>query len=58
MWNIFNSTTGAKPMELDLGAYRQVCSNGAIAHTSYSSTSVPHTEQGQYTLQEMVLGLI
>jgi len=44
-------------MELDLGAYRQVCSNGAIAHTSYSSTSVPHTEQGQYTLQEILCDL-
>jgi len=55
--NIFNSTTGAKPMELDLGAYRQVCSNGAIAHTSYSSAKVPHTEQGQYTLQEILCDL-
>ena len=55
--NISNSTTGIKPMELDLGAYRQVCSNGAIAHTSYSSAKVPHTEQGQYTLQEILCDL-
>ncbi len=32
--NISNSCTGAKPMELDLGAYRQVCSNGLIAHVN------------------------
>ena len=55
--NITNSTSGVKPMELDLGAYRQVCSNGAIAHTSYSSAKVPHTEQGQYTLQEILCDL-
>ena len=55
--NIFNSTTGAKPMELDLGAYRQVCSNGMIAHTSYSNASVPHTEKGQYSLQEILCDL-
>ncbi len=50
--NISNSCTGAQPMELDLGAYRQVCSNGLIAHTSYSNEKVPHTEKGQYSLQE------
>lgn len=55
--NIFNSTTGAKPMELDLGAYRQVCSNGMIAHTSYSNAKVPHTEKGQYSLQEILCDL-
>ena len=55
--NIFNSTTGVKPMELDLGAYRQVCSNGMIAHTSYSNAKVPHTEKGQYSLQEILCDL-
>ncbi len=55
--NISNSCTGAKPMELDLGAYRQVCSNGLIAHTSYSNEKVPHTEKGQYSLQEILCDL-
>ena len=55
--NIFNSTTGVKPMELDLGAYRQVCSNGMIAHTSYSNAKVPHSEKGQYDLQEILCDL-
>ena len=55
--NIFNSCNGSKPMELDLGAYRQVCSNGLIAHTSYSSEKVPHTEKGQYSLQEILCDL-
>jgi hypothetical protein len=55
--NIQNSCNGSKPMELDLGAYRLVCSNGAIAHTSYSHAEVPHTEKGQYDLQEILCDL-
>jgi len=55
--NIQNSCNGSKPMELDLGAYRLVCSNGAIAHTSYSSAKVPHSEKGQYNLQEILCDL-
>jgi hypothetical protein len=55
--NIQNSCNGFKPMELDLGAYRLVCSNGAIAHTSYSNAKVPHSEKGQYDLQEILCDL-
>jgi hypothetical protein len=44
-------------MNLDLGAYRLVCSNGAIAHTSYSHAKVPHSEKGQYSLQEILCDL-
>ena len=55
--NIQNSCNGSKPMELDLGAYRLVCSNGAIAHTSYSNAEVPHSEKGQYSLQEILCDL-
>jgi hypothetical protein len=54
---IRNSCNGSSPMELDLGAYRQVCSNGTIAHTSYSNAKVPHTEKGQYSLQEILCDL-
>jgi len=55
--NIQNSCNGSKPMELDLGAYRLVCSNGAVAHTSYSNAKVPHSEKGQYNLQEILCDL-
>jgi hypothetical protein len=55
--NISNTCNGSKPMELDLGAYRQVCSNGMIAHTSYSSEKVPHSEQGQQSLQDILCDL-
>jgi hypothetical protein len=44
-------------MELDLGAYRQVCANGLIAHTSFSSEEVPHSEKGQYSLNEILCDL-
>jgi hypothetical protein len=34
-----------------------VCSNGALAHTSYSNAKVPHSEKGQYSLQEILCDL-
>ena len=52
--NIQNSCNGSKPLEMDLGAYRLVCSNGTVAHTSYSNAKVPHSEQGQYSLNEIL----
>jgi hypothetical protein len=55
--NISNTCNGSKPMELDLGAYRQVCANGMIAHTSYSSEKVPHSEKGQQSLQDILCDL-
>jgi hypothetical protein len=55
--NISNTSNGSKPMELDLGAYRQVCANGLIAHTSFSSEEVPHSEKGQYSLNEILCDL-
>jgi len=55
--NITNSCDGSKPMEADLGTYRLVCSNGLIAHTSYSSAKIPHSEKGQYSLQEILCDL-
>ena len=55
--NISNTCNGSKPMELDLGAYRQVCSNGLIAHTSYSNAKVPHSEKGQHSLNEILCDL-
>ena len=55
--NISNTCDGSKPMELDLGAYRQVCANGLIAHTSFSSEKVSHSEKGQYSLSEILTNL-
>jgi hypothetical protein len=55
--NIQNSCNGSKPMELDLGAYRLICSNGLISHTSYSNVKVPHSEKSQYNLNEILCDL-
>lgn len=41
---ISNSCSGNKPLQLDLGAYRQVCSNGLIAFDVTSESSkIQHT---------------
>jgi hypothetical protein len=54
---IQNSCNGSKPLEMDLGVYRMICSNGAIAHTSYSNAKVSHTEKGLYSLNEILCDL-
>ena len=55
--NISNSCNGSKPLEMDLGAYRQVCSNGMIAHTKYSSEKASHTQKGFYSLPQIMAKL-
>jgi hypothetical protein len=52
--NISNSCNGSKPIEMDLGAFRQVCSNGLMAHTSYSHEEVKHTEKGFFSLPDIM----
>jgi hypothetical protein len=39
-----NSCDGSKPLELDLGAYRLVCSNGAISYQSFANEKFKHIE--------------
>ena len=55
--NISNSCNGSKPMEMDLGAFRQVCTNGLIAHTSYSSERASHTQKGYFSLPQIMAKL-
>lgn len=52
--NISNSCNGAKPLEMDLGAFRQVCSNGLMAHTSYSHERASHTQKGFFSLPDIM----
>lgn len=52
--NISNSCNGSKPMEMDLGAFRQVCSNGLMAHTSYSHEKAQHTQKGFFSLPDIM----
>lgn len=41
-----SSTVGTGNLEIDLGVYRLVCSNGLISRTSYGNAKIPHTEKG------------
>ena len=52
--SIQNSCNGSKPLEIDLGAFRQVCSNGLVAHTSYSSYKLRHTEKNKNSLYDVL----
>tara|TARA_R110000744_G_scaffold254459_2_gene370019 strand:+ start:824 stop:1579 length:756 start_codon:yes stop_codon:yes gene_type:complete len=49
---ISNQCNGAKPMNVDLGMFRQVCSNGMVARDEVSKTKIPHTEAGIMKLNE------
>jgi hypothetical protein len=41
---ISNSTTGNSPLNLDLGAFRLVCSNGAVMKNTAAESNIKHTE--------------
>lgn len=43
--NISNSCNGSSPLDFNIGMYRQVCSNGMVAHTKYSQGKINHTEK-------------
>ena len=49
-----NSCNGSKPLELNFGVFRQVCSNGAVAHDIVCSGKVAHTEKGQSQLHDLI----
>ena len=55
--NISNSCNGSKPIEMDLGAFRQVCANGLMAHTSYSNEKASHTQKGFFSLPQIMAKL-
>lgn len=54
---ISNSCNGSSPLNLDLGAFRQVCSNGLVAFDSIGHTSIKHTAQGIESLGNIICGL-
>jgi hypothetical protein len=43
---ISNSCDGKRPLNLDFGMYRLVCSNGLIQRTPYIEHTIRHTQQG------------
>lgn len=52
-----NSCNGSKPLEMDLGTYRQVCSNGMIAFDRYANFKVKHNESGLLSLDSILKDL-
>lgn len=55
---ITNSCNGVQPMKLDLGVYRQVCSNGAIAfEQAAESEIIKHTEINYNNLDQFIASI-
>ena len=52
--NIRNSCNGKQPLKADLGLFRQVCSNGLWAHTSYSNATINHSSDGYNELYSLL----
>lgn len=49
-----SSTEGKGNLEVDLGVYRLVCSNGLISRTSYGNAKIPHTVQGMRMFDDVL----
>jgi hypothetical protein len=49
-----SSTVGTGNLEIDLGVYRLVCSNGLISRTSYGNAKIPHTEKGMRMFDDVL----
>jgi hypothetical protein len=52
-----NSCSGNKPLQLDLGMYRQVCSNGAIRFEDTELSKIQHTKVNIRDLDLFIFGL-
>jgi hypothetical protein len=54
---IQNNCSGNKPMGLELGMFRQVCSNGLIKKTNISKTSISHIYMNENVLYNKLQNL-
>ncbi len=54
---ISNSTTGNSPLNLDLGAFRLVCSNGSIRFDRAAESKIKHTEVNYKQLPQLIAKL-
>ena len=52
-----NSCNGAKPLEMNLGAFRLVCSNGAVRFDSAAESKIKHTEINYRDLPQIIAKL-
>ena len=54
---ISNSTNGNNPLSLHLGAFRLVCSNGAVRKDTAAESNIKHTEINYRQLPELIAKL-
>ncbi len=54
---ISNSTNGNKPLQMNMGTFRETCSNGAIAKQDVGEYNIKHDECGIYNLQKIISNL-
>ncbi len=52
-----NSCNGSSPLQMDLGTYRLVCSNGAIAFDGFEQNKIKHTEINYRDLDRLVASM-
>jgi hypothetical protein len=48
--NIANGCSGKDPLEMNMGSFRQICSNGAVAYEEKASKKIKHTEHSKTLL--------
>lgn len=48
--NISNGCSGKDPLEMNMGAFRMICSNGAVAFEETASKKIKHTEHNKHLL--------
>lgn len=52
-----NSCNGSSPLQMDLGTYRLVCSNGLIAFDGFEKNKIKHTEVNYRDLDRLVASM-
>ncbi len=52
--NISNSCTGKDPLEMNMGAFGKICSNGAVTFEETASKKIKHTEHNRTLLPMFV----
>ena len=52
--NISNGCSGKDPLQMEMGIFRQVCSNGAVAFEETASKKIKHTEHNKQLLPMFV----
>ena len=54
---ISNSCSGTKPLNMDLGAFRLICSNGMVRKTTVAESRLKHTEINYMNLPSFISNL-